>query len=88
MFYQVLIIACIFLILHFTGIFNNASARSAIEHFLAERKRPRALSIQLDRCFYQFKMGSMIILGYREELHVYDSIFGMTVFVALRGYMK
>ena len=55
------------------GLFNNASARSAIECFLPERKRsPRclqALAIQVDRCIARkSKMVTKTIMGFREGL--------------------
>ena len=54
-------------------VFNNASARSAIECFLPERKRsPRclqALDIQVDRCIARkSKMATKTMMGYREGL--------------------
>ena len=57
------------------GVFDNASALSAIECFLSERKRsPRrlqALTIQHDRCFSQnSKMATKIIMGFRGGLWV------------------
>ena len=53
------------------GVFNNASARTAIECFLPERKRsPRclqALAIQVDRCTARkSKMVTKTIMGFRE----------------------
>ena len=55
------------------GVFNNASARSAIECFLPERKRsPRclqALAIQVDRCIAgKSKMVTKTVMGFREGL--------------------
>ena len=52
------------------GVFNNVSARSAIECFLPERKRsPRclqALAIQVDRCIARkSKMATKTIMGFR-----------------------
>ena len=54
-------------------VFNNASARSAIECFLSERKHsPRwlqVLAIQVDRCFARkSKMATQTIMGFREGL--------------------
>ena len=55
------------------GVFNNASARSAIECFHPSRKRsPRclqALAIQVDRCIARkSKMVTKTIMGFREGL--------------------
>ena len=55
------------------GVFNNASARSAIECFLSERKRSprclRALAIQVDRCIaWKSNMATKTIMGFREGL--------------------
>ena len=55
------------------GVFNNASALSAIECFLSERKRlPRclqALPIPVDRCIAgKSKMATKTIMGFREGL--------------------
>ena len=55
------------------GVFNNASARIAIECFLPERKRsPRclqALAIQVDRCIARkSKIVTKTIMGFREVL--------------------
>ena len=54
-------------------MFDNASARSAIECFLSECKRsPRclqALAIQVDRCIARkSKMATKTIIGFREGL--------------------
>ena len=75
------------------GVFNNASARSAIECFPSERKRsPRclqALAIQVDRCFARkSKMATKTIMTTCMHAIFSDSIFGMTMYVSLCGYMK
>ena len=66
-------------------MFNNVSARSAIERFLSVSKRTQALTIQPDRCFApNSKMATMIIMGFREVLcmHYFQILFfGMTMFV-------
>ena len=58
---------------HNRGVFNNASARSAIECFLPEPKRSprclRALAIQVDRCIARkSKMATKTIMGFCEGL--------------------
>ena len=58
---------------HLWGVFNNASARGAIECFLSERKRsPRclqALAFQVDRCIARkSKMATKTIMGFCEGL--------------------
>ena len=53
----------------------------------------QALAIQFDMCFaLNSKMATMFIMGFREGLTMQaiflDSIFGMSMFVSLCGYMK
>ena len=60
-------------VLQSRGVFNNASARNAIEFFSSECKRsPRrlhALAIQLYRCFSQnSKMATKTIMGFHKIL--------------------